>query len=141
MKTENTPPKIIDTYIAGFPTDVQDLLQKIRSLVRTTAPDAEEALKYQIPTFVLNGNLVHFAAFQKHIGFYPTPSGIKEFKAELSAYHNAKGSVPFPLDTPVPFSLIRTIVKFRVKETREKMRAKPRKSKRESQFLTLARQE
>ena len=125
MKTDTTPANNIDEYIAGFPKDVQDILQKIRGIIKKVAPDAEEAIKYQIPTFVLHGNLVHFAAFQKHIGFYPTPAGIEEFKDELTAYHNAKGSVQFPLDKPIPFSLIRKIVKFRVKATREKMAAKP----------------
>lgn len=129
MKTESTPPKNIDEYIAGFPADVQRLLQEIRSIIRVAAPDAEEAIKYRIPTFVLNGNLVHFAAFEKHIGFYPTPSGIEKFKDELSAYHNAKGSVQFPLAKPLPFSLIRKIVKFRVKEAREKLAAKARRTK------------
>jgi uncharacterized protein YdhG (YjbR/CyaY superfamily) len=81
-----------------------------------------------MPTFVLNGNLVHFAAFEKHIGFYPTPTGIQAFKDELSAYYNAKGSVQFPLDKPVPFDLVRRIVEYRVKETREKL-AKPRRTK------------
>ncbi len=119
MKAESTP-RNIDEYIAGFPTDVQVILQKIRNIIRKAAPDAEEAIKYQVPTFVLNGNLVHFAAFQKHIGFYPTPSGIEEFKDELSAYHTAKGSVQFPFDKPVPFDLIRRIVKFRAKQAREK---------------------
>src|SRR6516164_9377344 len=105
MKTGSTPAKTIDEYVAGFPTKVQRILQEIRSIIRKAAPDAEEAIKYRMPTFVLNGNLVHFAAFEKHIGFYPTPSGIEAFKGELSAYHNAKGSVQFPLDKPVPFSL------------------------------------
>ena len=117
----------IDEYIAGFPKDVQDILQKIRGIIKKAAPDAEEAIKYQIPTFVLNGNLVHFAAFQKHIGFYPTPSGIDQFKDELSVYKSAKGSVQFPLDAPVPFDLITKIVKFRVKETREKATSRSRK--------------
>src|SRR5688500_17114141 len=113
MKTNSTPPENIDDYIAGFPTDVQRILQDIRGLIRTAAPEASEALKYRIPTFVLNGNLVHFAAFEKHIGFYPTPSGIERFKDELSAYPSAKGSVQFPLDKPVPFALIRRIVEYR----------------------------
>lgn len=119
MKTGSAPPKTIDEYIAGFPGKVQEALQKIRSVIKRAAPDAEEAIKYRIPTFVLNGNLVHFAAFQRHIGFYPSPSGIEEFKDELSAYNHAKGSVQFPLDRPVPMSLIRKIVKFRVKEARK----------------------
>jgi uncharacterized protein YdhG (YjbR/CyaY superfamily) len=120
MKTDTARANNIDEYIAGFPKDVQDILQKIRGIIRKAAPDAEEAIKYQIPTFVLNGNLVHFAAFQKHIGFYPTPSGIDQFKDELSVYKSAKGSVQFPLDAPIPFSLITKIVKIRVKEAREK---------------------
>ncbi len=121
MTPDTTTPDSIDAYIAGFPKDVQDILEKIRGVVKDAAPDAQEAIKYQIPTFVLNGNLVHFAAFQKHIGFYPTPSGIEQFKGELSAYHSAKGSVQFPLDAPIPFTLIKKIVKFRVTENRAKL--------------------
>jgi uncharacterized protein YdhG (YjbR/CyaY superfamily)/ribosomal protein S18 acetylase RimI-like enzyme len=117
----------IDEYIAGFPKDVQEILAKIRETVRKAAPDAEEAIKYQIPTFILKGNLVHFAAFEKHIGFYPTPTGIEKFKEELSAYKSAKGSVQFPLDKPIPFDLISRIVKFRVKESLEKTKAKEKK--------------
>ena len=130
MNAKSTPPENIDEYIAGFSTDVQRILQEIRRIIRQAAPDAEEAVKYRMPTFVLNGNLVHFAAFDKHIGFYPTPSGIDAFQDELSAYHNAKGSVQFPLDRPVPFKLIRRIVEFRVKETREKLLAKAKRTKR-----------
>ncbi len=125
MKTAQ--PKNIDEYIAGFPRDVQETLQKIRGIVRKAAPDAEEAIKYQIPTFVLHGNLVHFAGFHKHIGFYPTPSAIEAFSGELADYQRAKGSVQFPLNRPVPFTLIRKMVEFRVKEAREKMAAKKRK--------------
>jgi uncharacterized protein YdhG (YjbR/CyaY superfamily) len=130
MKTGSTP-TTIDEYIAGFPADVQRILQQIRSIIRTAAPDAEETIKYRTATFVLNENLVHFAAFEKHIGFYPTPSGIENFEDELAAYHHAKGSIQFPLDKPIPFGLIRRIVKFRVKETRQKRAAK-RTSKRRS---------
>ena len=119
MKSDSTPPKTIDEYIAGFPKDVQDILQKIRGIIKEAAPEAEETIKYQIPTFVLNGNLVHFAAFQKHIGFYPTPSGIEHFKKALAAYNSAKGSVQFPLDSPIPYDLIKKVVRFRVKENRE----------------------
>jgi uncharacterized protein YdhG (YjbR/CyaY superfamily) len=129
MKTGSTPPNNIDDYIAGFPKNVQDILQQIRGIIKKAAPDAAEAIKYRIPTFVLNGNLVHFAAFQSHIGFYPTPSGIEEFKKDLSAYNSAKGSVQFPLDKPIPIGLIKKIVMFRVKETREKMAARPTKTK------------
>lgn len=127
MKTDTAAPNTIDGYIAGFPKDVQHILQKIRAIVHDAAPDAEEALKYRIPTFVLNGNLVHFAAFEKHIGFYPTPSGIEQFKDVLSAYNSAKGSVQFPLDSPIPYSLIKKIVKFRVNENRNKVALKSRK--------------
>ena len=129
MKTDTEVPKTIDAYIGGFPEDVQQILQEIRGIIKAAAPEAEEAIKYQIPTFVLNGNLVHFAAFQKHIGFYPTPSGIEQFKDALSAYSSAKGSVQFPLDSQIPFNLIKKIVKFRVKETRAKMAAKSRGKK------------
>ena len=113
MKTSTKSASNIDEYVADFPKGVQDKLQKIRGIIKKVAPDAEEAIKYQIPTFVLNGKLVHFAAFQKHIGFYTTPSGIEAFKNELSVYKSAKGSVQFPLDAPVPYGLITKIVKFR----------------------------
>lgn len=131
MKSSNKPPETIDEYIAGFPTDVQRILQKLRGVIRKAAPDAEEALKYRIPTFVLNGNLVHFAAFKKHIGFYPTPSGIERFKDELSAYPNAKGSVQFPLGKPLPLALIRRVVEYRVTEARAKQAAKAKRNKSE----------
>jgi uncharacterized protein YdhG (YjbR/CyaY superfamily) len=109
-------PRNIDEYIAGFPDDVQTILEKIRTTIRKAAPDAEERISYQIPTFTLKGNLVHFAAFKNHIGFYPTPTGIEKFKKELSVYEGAKGSVRFPLDKPIPYDLIGRIVKFRVQE-------------------------
>ena len=116
MKTNPTAPTTIDEYIAGFPPDIQEILEKVRMTIRKAAPEAEETIKYQMPTFVLNGNLVHFAAFKNHIGFYPVPTGIEKFKQELSVYESGKGSVQFPLDKPIPFSLISKIVKFRVKE-------------------------
>ena len=124
MKTSQAAPKDIDEYIAAFPKDVQEILEKVRVTIKKAAPDAEEAIKYQIPTFTLNGNLVHFAAFKKHIGFYPAPRGIEEFKEELSAYKGAKGSVQFPLDKTIPFDLISRIVEFRVKEQRQKAASK-----------------
>jgi uncharacterized protein YdhG (YjbR/CyaY superfamily) len=127
MRTKQTPPKNIDDYIAGFPAEVQEILEKIRSTIRKAAPDAKETINYGIPTFTLNGNLVHFAGFKGHIGFYPTPSGIEKFKEELSVYEGAKGSVQFPLDKRMPFGLIRKIVKFRVKETLERAAAKGKK--------------
>lgn len=117
----------IDEYIAGFPEEIQKILEEIRATVKAAAPEAEETINYQIPTFTLKGNLVHFAAFKKHIGFYPTPSGMEKFKKELSVYAGAKGSVQFPLDKPIPYGLIGKIVKFRVKENLAKAAAKGRK--------------
>jgi uncharacterized protein YdhG (YjbR/CyaY superfamily) len=122
----------IDEYIAGFPPNVQELLQKIRAVIREAAPDAEETINYGIPTFTLQGNLVHFGAAKKHIGFYPTPTGIARFQSELSAYQGAKGSVQFPLDAPIPYELIAEIVRFRVGENlaRAEAKGKPRRSAR-----------
>jgi uncharacterized protein YdhG (YjbR/CyaY superfamily) len=127
METNKIQPNTIDEYIAGYPKDVQEILEKIRATVREAAPDAKETINYQIPTFTLKGNLVHFAAFNKHIGFYPTPSGIEKFKNELSGYESAKGSVQFPLDKPIPYDLISEIVKFRVKENLERAETKSKK--------------
>ena len=127
MRTDRTAFKTIDEYIAGFPPDVQAILEKIRMTIREAAPDAEETIKYQMPTFTLQGNLVHFAAFKKHIGFYPVPTGIEAFKDELSVYQGGKGSVQFPMDKPIPFDLIGRIVKFRVKENLERAAAKGKK--------------
>jgi len=122
-----TPPKTIDEYIALFPKDVQEMLEKIRVTIKKAAPSAEETINYQMPTFTLKGNLVHFAAYKGHIGFYPTPTGIENFKKELSIYEGAKGSVKFPLDKPIPYGLIGKIVKFRVKENLERAEAKKKK--------------
>jgi uncharacterized protein YdhG (YjbR/CyaY superfamily) len=124
MRSDHIKPKNIDEYILGFPNDVQKILEQIRITIKQEAPGAEEAIKYQMPTFVLNGNLVHFAAFKEHIGFYPTPSGTEQFREELSAYKTGKGSIRFPLTKPIPFDLIRKIVKFRVKENYLKEEAK-----------------
>ena len=109
-------PKTIDAYVAVFPKDVQKILENLRQVIRETAPEAEETIDYGIPTFKLNGNLVHFAAFKNHIGFYPNPSGIEAFKKELSPYKQSKGTVQFPLDKPIPIDLVKKIVEFRVKE-------------------------
>ncbi len=106
----------IDAYIAGFPPDVQTILQKTRAVIRKAAPAAQEAMKYGIPTFVQDGNLIHFAGFKSHIGLYPTPSGIVAFKKELAGYASSKGAIQFPLDKPIPYALIEKIAKFRVKE-------------------------
>jgi uncharacterized protein YdhG (YjbR/CyaY superfamily) len=119
----------IDEYIAGFPQDVQGKLQAVRMTIRDAAPEAEETINYAIPTFKLYGNLVHFAAFKKHIGFYPAPSGIERFKDELAGYEQAKGSVQFPLNQPIPYDLISRIVRFRVQENQEKAEAKGKKRK------------
>ncbi|MFN8472252.1 MAG: DUF1801 domain-containing protein [Anaerolineae bacterium] len=122
-------PQTIDEYIAGYPPDVQEILQKVRQTIREAAPDAEETIKYRMPTFTLKGNLVHFAAFKHHIGFYPAPTGVKEFQEELSGYKGAKGSVQFPLDKPIPYDLISRIVSFRVSENLKKAEAKKGKSR------------
>ena len=106
----------IDEYISGFPSDVQVVLQTLRQTIHQAAPDAVEKISYGMPTFTLKGNLVHFGAFKTHIGFYPTPSGIENFKDELAVYKGAKGSVQFPLDEPLPLDLVRRIVEFRVEE-------------------------
>lgn len=115
MKATNVI-ETIDQYIATFPKNIQNILKELRQTIRETAPEAEEAIRYQMPTFRQNGNLVHFAAFKNHIGFYPTPTGIEAFKAELTKYKSSKGTIKFPLDEPIPFDLIRKIVKYRVKE-------------------------
>ena len=117
----------IDEYIAMFPEDIQAVLQEIRATIKAAAPDAVEKISYQMPTFAQNGNLVHFAAFTKHIGFYPVPTGIEAFKAELAVYKQGKGSVQFPLDQPMPLDLISRIVQFRVQENLAKAQAKASK--------------
>ena len=110
----------IDDYINSFPKDIQELLKQIRLTIKNTAPEAIETINYKMPTFQFNGNLVHFAAYKQHIGFYPAPSGIEAFKKDLSEYKWAKGSVQFPLDKPIPLDLIAEIVKFRVIENSKK---------------------
>ena len=120
MKTVRKQSGGIDDYISAFPAETQKALRQIRKAIKTAAPGAEEAIKYGVPTFVLNGNLVHFAAFKNHIGFYPTPSAIAKFREDLSKYKSAKGSVQFPLDEPMPVALVTRIVRFRVGEARAK---------------------
>jgi uncharacterized protein YdhG (YjbR/CyaY superfamily) len=129
MATLKSTSKEIDNYISGFPEDVQMILEKIRITIGKAAPNAHEIMNYGIPTFALEGNLVHFAGFKSHIGFYPTPSGIEKFKKELSIYEVAKGSVKFPLDKPIPYELIGKIVLFRVKENLERAETKGKKKK------------
>lgn len=129
MKNDKVGFTSIDEYIATFPKATQNILQEVRATIRAAAPDAEEKISYQMPTFFLKGNLVHFAAYANHIGFYPTPSGIEAFKDELSIYEGAKGSVQFPIDKPLPLKLITKIVKFRVAENLKKAETKSGKSK------------
>jgi uncharacterized protein YdhG (YjbR/CyaY superfamily) len=126
---DNSKPNNIDEYIANFPKDVQAKLQALRATIREAAPEAKETISYAMPTFQLKGNLVHFAAYKNHIGFYPAPSGIEAFKEELSVYKGAKGSVQFPLDQPLPLDLVSKIVTFRVAENLEKAEVKAKKKK------------
>lgn len=119
MTTARKPFKNIDQYIGTFPPNVQGILGQLKKTIQEAAPEAIETISYGIPTFRLNGNLVHFAAYKNHIGFYPTPSAIVAFKKELSPYKQAKGSVRFPIDQPIPFSLAREIVEYRVKQNLE----------------------
>ncbi len=114
----------IDAYIAAFPDETQRRLQEMRATIHAAAPDAQEKISYQMPTFYLYGNLVHFAAHKNHIGFYPAASGIQNFQLELSKYVTSKGAVQFPMDKPLPLALIRKIVKFRVAENLRKVQAK-----------------
>jgi len=113
--------RTIDEYIKIFPQDVQSILERMRQTIRKAAPEAVEAISYQMPAFKLNGkSLVYFAGYKNHVGFYPVPSGIKAFKKELSQYKTGKGSVQFPIDKPVPHDLVKKIVIFRVKENMKK---------------------
>jgi uncharacterized protein YdhG (YjbR/CyaY superfamily) len=119
----------IDEYIAGFPETTQEILQKVRAIIQNSVPEAEEAISYGIPTFKLKGNLVHFAGYKNHIGFYPGAAGIETFKEELSEYKLSKGTVQFPIDKPIPFDLISKIVDFRVKQNLSRAEVKVRKKK------------
>ena len=110
--------KTIDEYIKLFPKNIQLILNELRGVIRDAAPEASETIKYQMPTFYLRKNLVHFAAYKKHIGFYPAPSGITNFEKELSKYKTSKGAIQFPIDKPIPFELVKKIVEFRVKENK-----------------------
>lgn len=119
----------IDQYIATFPKEIQKILEEVRATIRSSAPDAKEVISYQMPCFSQEGNLVYFAAWKDHIGFYPTSSGIQAFKQELSIYKSSKGSVQFPIDKPMPLELMRKIVKYRVAENLRKAEQKSRKKK------------
>ena len=125
MQSYNT----IDQYIEDFPPTIQKILASIRSTIQKTVPQAQEAIKYGIPTFVLGGNLIHFAAFKHHIGIYPGPVGIAAFEKELSRYQTSKGAIQLPLDEPIPLNLIKKIVEFRVQQTEMKLKLKSAKSK------------
>lgn len=121
--------RTMDEYIAAFPQDVREILTKIRMVIREVAPEAEETIKYRIPTYVLHGNLVHFAVFKSHISLFPAPSGIEAFLSETAAYRTGKGTLQFPLDQPIPYELIRRIVKFRMDENLAKAAAKSKRKK------------
>ncbi|MCW5556863.1 MAG: DUF1801 domain-containing protein [Verrucomicrobiae bacterium] len=115
----NAPiPKTVDEYLAGQPATIRPRLDTLRKTLQAAAPDATEAIKYMMPTFVYHGNLVHFAACKDHLGFYPTPSAIRQFAEELSSYVTSKGAIQFPWDRPLPLPLITQIVRFRVAESR-----------------------
>ncbi len=126
-RSKKKKPKTVEEYIAGFPKDVQQILKKIRTTIRKAAPEAKETISYGIPTFKLNGPVVYFAAFKKHIGFYPMTAPVKEkFKKELAGYEGGKGTVKFPLDGPIPHGLISKLVKFKIQENLERTKAKAR---------------
>jgi uncharacterized protein YdhG (YjbR/CyaY superfamily) len=120
MSVKKTTPKDIDEYIAGFAPEVRAILENIRAITKREAPEAQEAIKYGMPTFTLEGNLVHFAAFKKHIGFFPPVNGDEAFKKAASVYEGEKGSLRFPLDEAIPYELIARAVKFRVSEILKK---------------------
>ena len=129
MKTKQTQPTTIDEYIADFPRDVQPLLEKVRAAIRKAAPNATEKISYQMPTFAQEGNLIHFAGYNHHIGLYPGSRPIEQFKDELSKYETSKGTVRLPLDKPIPVGLIGKITKFCVKRNLEKAAAKGKKKR------------
>jgi uncharacterized protein YdhG (YjbR/CyaY superfamily) len=113
--------KTIDEYIKNFEPRIQKTLNEFRSCIKTIAPEATEKISYGIPTFYLNGNLVHFAAFKEHYGFFPSPSGIDAFEKELAPYRTGKGTLQFPLDKPIPWNIIKKVVQLRVKENLQKV--------------------
>jgi len=127
MDSSKKTPQTIDEYMADFPAQTQAIMQRLRDLVHEIAPEATERISYGIPTFVLGENLVHFAAYKHHIGFYPTPSGVAHFEEELKDYEISKGTVRFPLDKPIPYDLVRRIVEFRAAENRARAQAKQSK--------------
>ena len=129
MATARTPPKNIDEYIAAFSPEVREILERTRLTIRDAAPDAQEAISYRIPTFILRGALVYFAAFKNHIGFYPPVKGDARLEKAISRYAGEKGNLRFPLDRPIPYRLIERIVKLRVKQNLANAAAKGKKGK------------
>ena len=125
-------PEDIDKYIEGFPSNIQKILQRIRKTIQKAAPRANEAISYAIPTFKLNGNLIHFAAYEKHIGLYPAPREVEEFKNDMARYEGGKGTARFPLDEPIPYELIARIVTFRVGKNMEKTAGKRTAAKKQT---------
>jgi uncharacterized protein YdhG (YjbR/CyaY superfamily) len=117
----------IDEYISAFSPEIQEILQKLREVIKESAPDAKEKISYAMPTFEQHGNLVHFAAFKNHIGFYPAPDGINQFQEEVAEYHASKGTLQFPLGKPIPYELISRIVKYRVARNLEKAKSGKKK--------------
>ena len=129
MEGNNITFTSIDEYIVQFPIGIQEILETLRKVIKESAPDAEEKISYKMPTFALHGNLVHFAAYKNHIGFYPGSSGINAFKHKLSEYKSSKGAVQFPLEKPLPYELISEIVQFRITENIKKAEDKLKKKK------------
>ena len=129
MQAQSKVAGSIDEYIEQFPTNVQTILQKLRATIQKTAPAAEETISYQMPAFKYHGMLVYFAGFKNHIGFYPTSSPIKVFKDRLTNFKTSKGAIQFPIDKAIPLTLVKDIVKFRIKENLEKENAKLKKRK------------
>jgi len=129
MKISSAGFTSIDHYIATFPEETQKKLEEVRATIKAAAPEAQEKISYQMPTFYLHGNLVHFAAYKNHIGFYPAPSGVQAFKHELSQYETSKGAIQFPLDKPIPLDLISKIVQYRVAENQKRAEVKTNKKK------------
>jgi uncharacterized protein YdhG (YjbR/CyaY superfamily) len=129
MEEKKTTLTSIDEYISNCPNEVQEVLENLRKVIKEAAPEATEKISYQMPTFFLYGNLVHFANFKNHIGFYPAPSGIEAFNQELSKYKTSKGAIQFPKDEPLPYELIRSMVKYRVVENIKKAEEKAIKKK------------
>jgi uncharacterized protein YdhG (YjbR/CyaY superfamily) len=129
MKEDKIVYGSIDEYISSCTPEVQSILQTLRQVIKEMAPEAKEKISYQMPTFDYHGNLVHFAAFKKHIGFYPAPSGIEAFQDELKEYHKSKGTLQFPIDKPLPYDLIRRIVQYRVEQNQQKANSKSKRKK------------